>query len=80
MITEQIARDVNVKTLVDDLNKAFETMREAEDLQTRCADPKQAEIIVRICQQSSECGSFITLYFNSSSFCTPSDFLRIQYV
>ncbi|KAI0027115.1 hypothetical protein K488DRAFT_91281, partial [Vararia minispora EC-137] len=67
-IAQQIERDANVKGLVDDLNNGFKTLREAEDLEKRCSDSAQAEIISRIFQQTSECGSFIERYFKNSSF------------
>ncbi|KAI0026743.1 hypothetical protein K488DRAFT_91943, partial [Vararia minispora EC-137] len=65
---QQIEYDANVTKLVEDLSKGFETLLEVQDLEKRCNDLKQAEIIARICQQTSECGSFIKLYFRNSNF------------
>ncbi|KAI0026727.1 hypothetical protein K488DRAFT_91988, partial [Vararia minispora EC-137] len=67
-LAQQIERDANVMGLVDDLNKGFKTLREAQGLEERCSDPEQAEIIARIFQQTSECGSFIERYFRNSNF------------
>ncbi|KAI0027112.1 hypothetical protein K488DRAFT_91286 [Vararia minispora EC-137] len=67
-IAQQIERDANVRGLVDDLDKGFKTLREAKDLEERCSDSTQAEILSRIFQQTSECGFFIDRYFKNSSF------------
>ncbi|KAI0029070.1 hypothetical protein K488DRAFT_73268 [Vararia minispora EC-137] len=67
-VQQQVERDGKFRGLLTDLEQIMLTLRETEDLQTRCRDEQQAAIISRILQQVSECGFFIQQYTKDMNF------------
>lgn len=68
-IATQMERDDQVRTLLEALKDMMDTVHAAEDLEARCHDPKQAEIITKMLQQTGECGHFIQSYAKDINFC-----------
>ena len=66
---QQVERDQQIETLITVLQQTLDTIKDAEDLESRCHDPKQANIIARMLQQTGECGHFIHSYIKDTGFC-----------
>jgi len=68
VIIQQVERDQKIKMLLGVLKQALEVVKEAEDLEERCHDKVQAEIISRMLQQAGECGHLIQSYAKDTGF------------